>query len=245
MREPEGVPVLLAVAHGTRSAAGVAAVRALLARARALRPWVPVAEAYAEIAAPRLEDALGALGGRPVVAVPLLLARGYHALVDIPGRVERLRPDALRGRPLGPHPLLADALAARVRAAGGLGPGDAVVLAAAGSADPAGGADARTAARLLGRRLRRPVVCGSVVGGSGAGAGTPLPAAVAALRAGGARRVVAASYLLAPGFFQDRVAASGADAVTAPLGAHDAVARLLLRRYDEARLGACAALPVP
>ncbi|POM22496.1 Sirohydrochlorin ferrochelatase [Actinomadura rubteroloni] len=236
----DGAPVLLAVAHGTRSAAGVAAVRELLRRVRALRPWVPVAEAYAEIAEPRLEDALRAAGDRPVVPVPLLLARGYHALIDIPGRVERLRPDALPGRPLGPDPLLADALAARLRALGEPRRGDAVVLAAAGSSDPVGVADVEAAARLLSRRLRRPVATGFVAAG-----GPSLADVVADLRAAGAERVLAASYVLAPGFFHDRMAASGADAVTAPLGAHDAVARLLLRRYDQARLSAGSAVPVP
>jgi hypothetical protein len=40
---------------------------------------------------------------------------------------------------------------------------------------------------------------------------------VAEARAGTAGRVVAASYLLAPGYFQSRLEASAADIVTAPL----------------------------
>ncbi len=216
-------PALLAVAHGTRSAAGPQAVRALLDRVRLLRPDLPVAEAYAEIAEPGLETAVAALDGRPAVAVPLMLARGYHALVDIPAR---LPADLVMARPLGPHSLLGAALVERL----GLGRfADAVVLGAAGSSDPAGLADVRTAARLLSRRLQRPVAHGFV------GAGAPdLAETVADLRRRGARRVAVSSYLLAPGYFHGRLLAAGADLVSAPIGAHDAVARLVLRRYDEA-----------
>lgn len=242
--QDDPAPALLAVAHGTRDPEGPRTVRALLDRVRALRPELRVAEAYAEIAAPSLEEAAASVDG-PIIAVPLVLARGYHALVDIPGRVERVRPGAVTTRPLGPHPLLAAALADRLRACveaatggeagtGGEGPEpDAIVLGAAGSSDPAGLGDVAVAARRLSRHLGRPVRYGFVA------AGRPgLPEVVAGLRARGARRIAVASYLLAPGFFHDRIAAAGADLVTPPMGAHDAVAALVLRRFDEARLAA-------
>ncbi|NKZ08484.1 hypothetical protein HGB48_32815, partial [Actinomadura latina] len=95
---------------------------------------------------------------------------------------------------------------------------------------PAGATDVRAAAQLLARRLRRPVTCGFVAAG-----GPALDDAVARLRRRGAGRVVVAAYLLAPGRFMDRARGCGADAVTAPIGAHEAAARLVLRRYDEAR----------
>ncbi|MEW2358513.1 CbiX/SirB N-terminal domain-containing protein [Spirillospora sp. NPDC029432] len=248
----DGVPTLVAVAHGTRDPAGPAVVRALLERVRVLRPWLPVREAYAELAAPSLEEAVRAVEG-PVVAVPLMLGRGYHALVDVPGRIERVRPGAVVAAPLGPHALLAAALAARLGAAGGPWPGggdappgggpprgaDAVVLGAAGSSDPAGLDDVRVAARLLARRLRRPVPYGFVAAG-----GPVLADVVAERRRRGAGRVLVASYLLAPGFFHGRMRAAGADAVSAPIGAHDALARLVLRRFDEAPSRRAAAVPV-
>lgn len=220
-------PALLAVAHGTHDPAGVAVVRALLRRVRALRPWLRVAESYAEIAVPSLEDAARGVEG-PVVVLPLMLARGYHALIDIPGRAHAVLGGrfATMARPLGPHPLLGAALVDR------LGAGrraDAVVLGAAGSSAPAGVADVRVAARLLTHRLGRPVSYGFVA------AGEPgLAEVVGGLRRRGADRVAVASYLLAPGFFHDRVAHAGADLVSPPIGAHDAVARLVLRRFDEA-----------
>ncbi|GAA1879041.1 sirohydrochlorin chelatase [Actinomadura bangladeshensis] len=233
MADPAGGgPALLAVAHGTRDPAGPAVIGSLLDRVRALRPGLRVAEAYGELARPSLEEAAAGLAGGPVVVVPLLLARGYHALIDIPDRAARLLPGAVTSRPLGPDPLLADVLADRLGARTRIPPRrpDAVVLAAAGSADPAGAADVRAAAQLLARRLRRPVTCGFVAEG-----GPALGDAVARLRRRGAGRVVVAPYLLAPGRFLDRARACGADAVAGPIGAHDAAARLVLRRYDEAR----------
>jgi sirohydrochlorin ferrochelatase len=219
-----GVPVLLAVGHGTRDLAGVATVRALLARVRVLRPALPVVECFAEISAPSLDETVARLTG-PVVAVPLMLGRGHHSSIDIPARAGH----AVVARPLGPHPLLARALADRLRATP---PGDAVVLGAAGTGDPAGVADVRAAALLLGRSLGRPVAHGFA-----ASAEPALPDVVAGLRARGARRVVVASYLLAPGYFHRRLLAAGADAVSAPIGVHDALAALVLRRYDEATFG--------
>ncbi|MFP3969400.1 hypothetical protein SMC26_44395, partial [Actinomadura fulvescens] len=65
--------------------------------------------------------------------------------------------------------------------------------------------------------------------------GPVLAEVVERRRRAGAGRVLVASYLLAPGLFHRRIEAAGADAVSAPIGAHDAVARLVLRRFEEAR----------
>jgi sirohydrochlorin ferrochelatase len=223
---------LLAVGHGTRDPAGVATIRALLERVRALRPGLTVAESYAEIAEPSLEDALREVT-EPVVAVPLMLGRGYHSLVDIPGRVGRHVEVA---RPLGPHALLAEALADRLReAARGA---DALVLGAAGTSDPTGVADVGAAARLLGRHLGRTVRYGFA-----ASMGPALPDVVRGLRLFGARRIAVASYLLAPGHFHQRLLDAGADVVSPPLGVHDGLARLILHRYDETALVGASGAP--
>ena len=47
-------------------------------------------------------------------------------------------------------------------------------------------------------------------------------------------RVVVASYLLAPGYFHDRVLEAGADVVTDPLAPDDRLVQIVLDRYDEA-----------
>ena len=65
-------------------------------------------------------------------------------------------------------------------------------------------------------------------------AGTPptVPDAVAAARTAGAATVAVASYLLAEGFFHDRLADAGADVVTPPLGDDDAVLAVILSRLS-------------
>jgi sirohydrochlorin ferrochelatase len=227
-------PALLAVAHGTLEAAGGVAIDALLDRVRALRPGLRVRPAYLERTSPSVEEALSTLAG-PVVVVPLLLATGYHATTDIPRALAAARPADLGDRrratvapALGPHPLLAEALADRLAEAGWR-PGDAVVLAAAGSSDPATVAATEAQARLLAVRLRN-----TVIPGYGAAQRPDVPTAVATARRNGATRVAVATYLLAPGVFASRLAAAGADVLSTPLGPHEAVAQLVLLRYDEA-----------
>ena len=65
---------------------------------------------------------------------------------------------------------------------------------------------------------------------------------------GNRRQLVVATYLLAPGFFADRIAASslaaGAVAVSGALGAAPEVAELVLRRYTQT-LSRPAAVPAP
>jgi hypothetical protein len=62
--------------------------------------------------------------------------------------------------------------------------------------------------------LRRPV---AVAAAAGSSSFAPVDEVVADLRGAGARRVVVASYLLAPGVFHERLRTCGADAVTSPL----------------------------
>ncbi|WP_327311403.1 sirohydrochlorin chelatase [Streptomyces sp. NBC_01243] len=232
---PAAAPTLPAVAHGTRDRAGVATYRALLDLVRARRPGLKAELSFLDLALPAPARVLAASRG-PVVLVPLLLNTGYHVTVDLPAvRAAAPHPDIRQAAPLGPDPLPAAALADRLAeagpAAGGRGPSgpDAVVLAAAGSTDPAAGADTEVMAGLLGRRLGRPVVAGYLC------ANAPSPAeAVRSLRAAGHRRVAVARHLMTPGHFARRAQEAGGCFVSAPLGAHPDVARLVLKRYDEA-----------
>jgi sirohydrochlorin ferrochelatase len=64
-----------------------------------------------------------------------------------------------------------------------------------------------------------------------------VPEAVAELRQRTGRPVAVASYLLAPGHFQDQLVSSGADWVTEPLGGHPALAGLVIERYRTAAKG--------
>ncbi|MEV7598467.1 CbiX/SirB N-terminal domain-containing protein [Kitasatospora sp. NPDC089797] len=224
-------PVLLAVAHGSRDPAALTSIRALLRGVRALRPELTVRCCFLDLARPTLAEALARLAYARPVLVPLLLGTGHHLRVDLPAALAAagLPPDRLAPA-LGPHPLLAEALAHRLGEAGA--PPDApVVLAGAGSTDPAALAGTARTADLLAARLGRPVTPAHL----SAAAPTPRQA-VAGLLAAGHPRVALASYLLSPGHFARRAATTTAATWTgAPLATHPAVARLVLHRYDRAR----------
>jgi sirohydrochlorin ferrochelatase len=192
-----------------------------------MRPGTEVLEAYVDVQEPALPDVVAALPpGRPAVVVPLLLSAGYHTSVDIRQAVAG-RPATCAAEPLGPDERLAGLLQERL-AESGAANDDAVVLAAAGSSlTAAAGAVAELAGML--RRLRS----GPVTVGFGASARPSVAEAVAAARQESAR-VVVASYLLAPGFFHDKLAGAGADIVTRPLLPHPVLAQLVLDRYDAA-----------
>ncbi|MFP3986781.1 sirohydrochlorin chelatase [Streptomyces sp. E11-3] len=222
-------PTLVAVGHGTREPAGAAATLELLERIRELRPGLRVEVGWLDLVDPPLTETLAGLTGEAVL-VPLLLGTGYHIRVDIPealATAPHLRTRTARA--LGPDPLLATALGDLLTEAG-RAPGDGpVVLAAAGSTDPQANADTVRMAELLAARLGTPVVPSYLC----ASAPTPTEA-VAELRAQGHEQVALATYLIAPGFFTRRAAGAGARHTSAPLAEHDALARLVLDRYDEA-----------
>jgi sirohydrochlorin ferrochelatase len=237
---PAGLPTLVAVAHGSRDPEALRTVRELLDRIRALRPDLPVRLGHIELNEPLLDDTLAGLRpGTDVVLVPLLLSRGYHVKQDIPQALAAA--PHLRGRiagPLGPHPLLAEALHGRLVEAGWRTPRGAgaaragVVLAAAGSRDPDSARDtARTAALLRQRLGGIPVVPAFATGGP------TVTDAVNALAARGRHRVALASCFASPGRFATQTAAAAPWLAAPPLGAHAAMARLVLHRYDRARAG--------
>ncbi|MET9464151.1 CbiX/SirB N-terminal domain-containing protein [Streptomyces sp. NPDC006544] len=228
-------PTLVAVAHGSRDPRALHTVEALLERVRELRPRLRVRLGHVELNHPLLDHTLEQATGAAVL-VPLLLGRGTHVKRDLPAAAARA--GHLRTRiaaPLGPHPLLIEALYGRLVEAGWTA-GSAVVLAAAGSRDPDSAADTRATAALLSERLG-----GVPVTAAYASAAAPtVPDAVRALTARGCHRVAVASYFAAPGRFASASAAAAPGPAAAPLGAHPALARLVLHRYDEAVAGLAA-----
>lgn len=226
------MPRLVGVAHGTRDPAGPAVVDALMRRVAAALDGVEVTTAYVELVEPPVADVLAA-SRRPTVLVPLLLSTGYHVKTDLPAAASRSAELVRQTRPLGPDRLVARTLAARLTEAGARS-GDAVVLGAAGSSDPAGVADVHVAANLL-RAYWGPHVTLAFLSAAEPGVG----AAVRAAADHGRRRVFLASYLLAPGRFAARMReeamAAGATEVTDVLGEHPLMVELVRRRY----LGAC------
>ncbi|MCX5390573.1 sirohydrochlorin chelatase [Streptomyces sp. NBC_00094] len=236
-----GAPTLVAVGHGSRDPRARATLSLLLDRVRELRPGLDARLAHIELNAPLLDDTLAGIAaeGRDAVLVPLLFAPGHHVTHDLPVAVAAA--PGLRARvaePLGAHPLLVEALADRLAEAGWT-PEDrasratGVVLASAGSRDPRSGAEIRRIAALLGERLGGV----PVVPAYASAAAPTVPEAVRALAARGRHRVAVASCFTAPGLFATRAAAHAPWIAAAPLGAHPALARLVLHRYDRALSG--------
>lgn len=219
---------LVLVAHGTGDPAGVQTVNDIGELVRARLVGTPVAVAFAGLQPPGLATVLAQVD-RPAVVVPAFLSSGYHVRVDVPEQVARSgRSDVLVSDPLGPAPALVSALHDRLVAAGWQR-GDAVVLGAAGSSDPRALADVQHAAAWLavrtGGRVRAGLVTTSVPG-------LTVDHAVARSRLDGGR-VCLATWLLAPGEFHRRLASAGADLVAEPLGAHPAVADVVVQRYRQ------------
>ncbi|MFJ7955011.1 sirohydrochlorin chelatase [Streptomyces sp. NPDC096319] len=221
-------PTLLAVGHGSRDPRARATLSRLLDRVRELRPGLDVRLAHIELNAPLLDEALAEV--EHAVLVPLLLTPGHHVTHDLPAALAGT--PARLAEPLGAHPLLVEALADRLTEAGWTpGAGDGVVLASAGSRDPRSGAVTRRIAARLGERLGGV----PVVPAYASAAAPTVPEAVRALTARGRHRIAVASCFTAPGLFATRAAAHAPWLSSAPLGAHPALARLVLHRYDQAR----------
>jgi len=247
---------LVAVAHGSadpRAAAAIGELVPLVAR-RAEERGLSVPDlrvAYLGHAAPSVPQVMRTFGpDARVTVLPLLLTAAYHSKTDIPRVLARTGVRVRYGKPLGPHPLLLRALERRLPGTAFEIPAETgVVLAAAGSSDPEANATiARLAARWQVRTgwfAVRPAYASAATGGQGGTAGPDPATAVTRLREAGARRVVVASYLLAPGLFADRIRdaslAAGAAAVSPVLGAAPEVADVVLDRYMEVRSRARAA----
>ena len=213
------------VAHGTRNPQGVAVI-AQIAGAVSAKIGCTRA-AFVDVLGPTPSEVIADVD-RPAVVVPAFLASGYHVRKDIPEHVEMAgRSDTIVTRALGPDPAIAG-LARRRLIAAGWRPGDAVVLAAAGSSDQSACAQVQLAARQLEALIGTRVEVGFI-----ATASPSVPEVIDSLRDSG-RRVAVASYLLAPGLFHDRLHTYGADVVSAPLGADEVIVDLLVRRMRAA-----------
>jgi len=227
------VPDIVLLAHGSPDPRHAAGVEDLATHVREHSPGRPVHTAYLDHHPPGPRDAADALSGRAVV-VPVLLTPAFHAKVDVPQAIaamsERASTEILLAMPLGPHPLLLDAVEELLAEAGvPPRPTTAVVLYAAGSSDSAAVA---TVAETITAHPR---------GGWG-------PWAVAALDGGASlnavlrglpdevERTVAVSFMVAEGVLRDRMAQAcgraGITMVPGALSRTSAAARLVLERAD-------------
>jgi len=251
-------PPLLLAAHGTRDPAGVAAFASLAERVGALaaEAGTQAAGGFIELSPPPVRDAVATLvpaarsaalaGGSRIVAVPLMLSAAGHAKGDIPAALARERArhpglEWLYARPLGPHPMLIDLLAARIAAVSS--PAPAVLVVGRGSTDPDANADVVKTSRLLWEGREFPLAETAFV----SLARPDVAEGLERCRLLGARRIVVARYFLFPGVLPDRVARQAEDYARAHpgldircadvLGDCDEIAALVYERYQEALSG--------
>lgn len=238
-------PPLVAVAHGSRDPRSAATISTLVDVIRTRAPSLDVRTAFLDLSAPRLPDVLAALHGeghRDVVVVPLLLGTAFHARVDLPAMVAEATARLPRlavsvSGVLGPDPRLPE-LAHRRLLAAGASPDDpelGVILAGAGSSH----APANHAVAAVAGDWARDNRWAGAVAAFASAARPDVPAAVATLRAAGARRLAVASWFLAPGRLPDRIvnlarAADPGVLLADPLGADPTLADLVLDRFSEA-----------
>lgn len=245
-------PALIALAHGSRDPRSARMVREIVTTTRRLRPDLRIEPAFLDHVKPDVDtvvDRLVAKGHTEIVVVPLLLSSAYHARVDVPQVVQAAaaRHQGIGVRVadvLGTDPSLLTVLDERLRESlrsSRVRELDALVLAAAGSSDTRANAMVARLARIWGARHHLPT--------SVAFASTAPPStgeAVRDFRREGRRHVAVGSLFIAPGMLPDRArelaVEAGAVAVSAPLGAHAEVARLILARYS---VGALQLVDIP
>ncbi|RCW40811.1 sirohydrochlorin ferrochelatase [Halopolyspora algeriensis] len=236
---------LVAVAHGSRDPRSAGTIHALMDVVRSMRPDLDVRTAFLDLSAPRLGDVLSAVHGdghEEAVVVPLLLGRAFHARVDVPAAVSEAEQQYPRFRVhtadvLGPDRHLVEAAWRRLSQAGA-DPGDpelGVVLAGAGSSH----APANRLVADVAARWQEHTSWAGVVAAFAAAADPDVPAAVAALRARGARRFAVGSWFLAPGLLPDRIIEqareqTGDPVLADPMADDPGLADLVLQRYTDA-----------
>ncbi len=243
--EPGGTqPALILTAHGSADPRSSAVAHALAGRMRRLRPRLDVRVAFLERTDPGLSEVLADVAERRAhaVVVPMLLASGYHAGVDIPSAIEASGASVQQSDVLGEDPALINLLRMRLAEAG-LSPDDpelGVIVAAVGSSRDT--ANDRTAS--VGDALRTGTRWAGVEVAFATGPHPTLGEATEHLVARGASRLVVAPWFLAPGRITDRLAKQAGELgipMIQPLGSHNLVAATLLDRFDailDARLAA-------
>lgn len=218
---------LVAASHGTHVLEARESISALVDAVRAAAPDLDVHEAFVDVQEPQVSAVVQGIQG-PTVVVPLLLAPGFHVRVDIAEATTS--PLAVAARTLGPDPRLTGILLKRLAEAGATSD-DVVVLGGAGSTNEIALRSVDAAARMLGAAWGSPIPVGHVGGNS-----SPIEDVVRDVARSG-RRVVVASYMMAPGYFHDRLTTCGADVVTRPLldglVADPDLVSLVLDRYAE------------
>jgi hypothetical protein len=244
---PSDAPTLLLAVPGSASAASDELSGQIAEAAGESCPGANIQVAYLDGSERRVEEALSVPGSGhwPALAVVVPLLAGPHPWADVAlhRAVAGAAAQVALAEHLGPHPLLAEALHARLAQVGlaresrvrGLSISNAAngVLVLADRGDDAVRA-AGVAAVLLAGRLAAPVVHASIDDPSG------IALAVSQLHGMGASRVAIAPCIIGPETDPaalDAVGAATGALCAPPLGAHPAIAQLVAMRYGNALVG--------
>ena len=218
------------LSHGSPDARSSAAANEL-ARRVAGTSGGTVETAFLQNNAPDLTERcrrLSASGHAEAVVVPMLITPAFHARIDVPEAVEEAMASTGIGltvsSPLGTDPQLVDALDRHL-------PTGPVVLAAAGTGEPAARDRLEDLAARWAERRSAPVIVGYA-----SQAGPDVATAIARLESDTGAEVAVASFVLYPGVLPDRIASAAAGRrVTPPLATAPEVIHLILERVRQAR----------
>lgn len=213
---------VILLGHGSRDARADAATHALAMDLAAAMPGTSVHVAYLDLLAPSLQQVVATLpaAAEPIVVVPLLLSRAFHARVDVPKAISALQRDVLLADPIGPVTDLAIAAADAL-------PRGPLVLGAAGTSETRAQHSLRELAQAVASHTGHPVEV--------AFAAQAEPEAARAIEQIDAVGVIA--FVLLPGVLPDRLAAAARDAgipMTAPLCASAGLVAVLRARVQAA-----------
>ena len=239
-------PALIIAVPGSASGPYVAAIEDIAATAESSCPGVEIRVGFVDGDAHGLTENLAfdgpPTGDRPLNGVLVPLLAGPHPVLDVAfGRaVDGTGGDVMLGAHLGPHPLIAEALHARLAEAGlaretrsrglSISSSNYGVLVLADRGEEAV-QSAGVAAVLLASRLTLPTAHASIDDPAG------IDAALSRLREAGAARPIIAPCLIGPETPQrdlDTVSNAIGAPCAAPLGAHPAIGQLVAIRYGAA-----------
>ena len=218
------------LSHGSPDARSSAAANELARRTTA-ESGSPVVTAFLQHNAPDLTERCRRLveaGHTEAVVVPMLITPAFHARVDVPEAVDgAVASTGIRlavTSPLGTDPLLVDALDRQL-------PPGPVVLAAAGTGDPAARERLDALAARWAESRSAPVSVGYA-----SQAGPDVATAIARIESDTGAEAAVASFVLYPGVLPDRIATAAAGRrVTPPLATAPEVIHLILERVRQAR----------
>jgi sirohydrochlorin ferrochelatase len=226
-------PALILIAHGSHDSRAADTLRGIRDLVAGELPGVDAHLGFLDHVEPHPLEVLATVRARSVVLVPLLLSAAFHVRVDIAAIADSARIEGRRVAvtdSLVPHPLLNAVVDDRLTAAG-VEAGTPLVLAAAGTSSAEANADTEQAGLALARHRRSAVHVAYLT------AAKPTVSQELSRLAVSAEGLAVVTWLLAPGHFAAAVGAAAAAAgvpYTEVLGAHPALARVLVERYNAA-----------